>query len=82
MGCENKGPSGAEDTNANCNSTSKVASWRDNFKGWPYAENATSFDDVEADIARDRDGARGESKLQWDKVRSAMRDAWAHVGNG
>lgn len=83
--------------------TSEVAYWRDNFKGRPYAENATSFDDyapaygygvssyarypgrsfddVEADLSRDWDGARGASKLQWDQARNATRDAWDRIHN-
>jgi len=40
-----------------------------------------SFDDVEADLARDWDSARGESKLQWAQARNATRDAWERVGN-
>ena len=83
--------------------TSEEAYWRDNYKGRPYAENATnfddygpaygygvssytkypgrSFDDVEADLSRDWDGARGTSKLQWDQARNATRDAWERIGN-
>ena len=61
--------------------TREVAYWRDNFKGRPYAENATSFDDVEADLSRDWDGARGASKLQWDQARNATRDAWDRIHN-
>jgi len=40
-----------------------------------------SFDDVEADLSRDWDGARGTSKLQWDQARYATRDAWERIGN-
>lgn len=91
-----KGAAGAIDP------TSETAYWRDNFKGRPYAENATSFDDyapaygygvnsytkypgrsfdeVEADLSRDWDGARGASKLQWDQARNATRDAWERIG--
>jgi uncharacterized membrane protein len=40
-----------------------------------------SFDDVEADLSRDWDRARGTSNLQWDKARNATRDAWEHIRN-
>ena len=80
---------------------SEAAYWRDNFKGRPYAMNATSFDDygpaysygvssyakypgrsfddVETDLSRDWDGARGASNLQWDQARNATRDAWDRI---
>jgi hypothetical protein len=40
-----------------------------------------SFDDVETDLSRDWDGARGASNLQWEQARNATRDAWERVGN-
>ena len=40
-----------------------------------------SFDDVETDLSRDWDGARGASKLQWNQARNATRDAWERIGN-
>lgn len=40
-----------------------------------------SFDEVEADLSRDWDGARGASKLRWDQARNATRDAWERIGN-
>lgn len=40
-----------------------------------------SFDDVEADLSRDWDGARGTSNLQWDQARNATRDAWERIEN-
>ena len=83
--------------------SSEVSYWRDNFKGRPYAANATSFDDygpaygygassyakypgrsfddVEDDLSRGWDGARGPSKLQWVQARNASRDAWERIGN-
>ena len=39
-----------------------------------------SFDDVETDLSRDWDGARGASNLQWEQARNASRDAWERVG--
>ena len=35
-----------------------------------------SFDEVEADLGRDWERARGTSKLKWDAARAASRDAW------
>jgi len=35
-----------------------------------------SFDDLDSDLARDWNGARGTSTLSWDRARSASRDAW------
>lgn len=83
--------------------TSESAYWRDNFKGRPYADGATSFDDygpaygygvssyvkypgrsfdeVESDLSRDWDGARGASRLQWIQARNATRDAWERIDN-
>jgi uncharacterized membrane protein len=40
-----------------------------------------SFDDVEADLSRDWDGARGTSDLRWDQARHATRDAWERIRN-
>ena len=40
-----------------------------------------SFDDIETDLSRDWDGARGASNLQWDQARKATRDAWDRIGN-
>lgn len=38
-----------------------------------------TFDEVERDLARDWEQARGRSKLGWDKAKLAARDAWDHV---
>lgn len=40
-----------------------------------------SFDDVESDLSRDWNSARGKSNLGWDNARSATRDAWERLGN-
>ena len=40
-----------------------------------------SFDDAQADLARDWPGARGASKLQWAQARHATRDAWERIGS-
>jgi hypothetical protein len=40
-----------------------------------------SFDDVEADLARDWVSTRGTSRLSWDAARHAVRDAWERVSD-
>ena len=34
------------------------------------------FDEVETDLSRDWNSARGKSSLSWDRAKSATRDAW------
>jgi hypothetical protein len=38
-----------------------------------------SFNDVDADLARDWDASRGKSTLGWDRARFAAHDAWDRV---
>lgn len=38
-----------------------------------------AFDEVEPDLARDWDRAKGQSRLGWDKAKHATRDAWDRV---
>ena len=49
--------------------------------GWEsrdkYADK--DFDDVDADMARDWDIAKGTSKLDWENAKAASRDAWERV---
>jgi hypothetical protein len=40
------------------------------------------FSDIEPDLRRDYEKARGKSGLEWDKARLATRDAWDRVENG
>lgn len=40
-----------------------------------------SFDEVEADLSRDWESARGQSNLTWNNARNATRDAWDRVNN-
>lgn len=40
-----------------------------------------SFDDVESDLSRGWNTARGKSNLHWDNARGATRDAWERVSN-
>jgi hypothetical protein len=37
------------------------------------------FDEVESDLGRDWDRARGRSSLGWEKAKNATRDAWHRV---
>jgi hypothetical protein len=37
------------------------------------------FDEVESDLGRDWDRARGKSSLGWEKAKDATRDAWHRV---
>ncbi|MEP7324833.1 MAG: hypothetical protein ABI836_02695 [Gemmatimonadota bacterium] len=39
----------------------------------------SSFDDVETDLGREWDRARGASTLGWDQARHATRDAWHRI---
>ncbi len=39
-----------------------------------------SFDDVESDLSRGWNGAKGKSNLDWNKARAATRDAWDRIG--
>ena len=49
--------------------------------GWEsrYKHAGKSFDDVEADLARDWARAKGKSQLTWDQARQASRDAWVRT---
>ena len=49
----------------------------DSFSRYPDRK----FDEVEADLSRDWDGARGSSTLTWDRARNASRDAWNRVSD-
>ncbi len=40
-----------------------------------------SFDDVESDLGRDWNAARGRSSLSWDRAKSATRDAWDRLSD-
>jgi len=37
------------------------------------------FDEVEADLSRDWDSARGKSSLSWVRAKNATRDAWDRI---
>ena len=38
-----------------------------------------SFDDLDTELSRDWNAARGKSTLEWDRARLASRDAWDRV---
>jgi len=40
-----------------------------------------SFDDVEGDLRRDWDTARGTSSLEWDRAKLAAKDSWQRVSD-
>jgi hypothetical protein len=40
-----------------------------------------SFDEVESDLGRNWDRAKGKSKLKWEQAKAAARDAWDRIGN-
>ena len=40
-----------------------------------------SFDDLETDLGRDWNAARGTSKLEWEHAKHASRDAWQRVSD-
>lgn len=41
--------------------------------------NGASFDDADADLARDWDNVKGGSSLSWDQARNAAKDSWQRV---
>jgi hypothetical protein len=49
--------------------------------GWEsYARYpGKSFDEVESDLGRGWEGARGSCPLSWNQAKEAARDAWRHV---
>jgi hypothetical protein len=40
-----------------------------------------SFDEIEPELSRDWNRARGKSSLEWEHARPAARDAWDRVSN-
>src|SRR5437870_3710004 len=49
--------------------------------GWESRSRYTGrrFEDVENDLSRDWDRAKGKSRLDWEKAKAAARDAWDRV---
>ena len=40
-----------------------------------------SFDDVESDLSRDWNQARGDSDLDWERAKHATRDSWQRISD-
>jgi len=40
------------------------------------------FDEVESDLSRDWDRARGKSSLTWERAKDAVRDSWHRLSDG
>ena len=51
--------------------------------GWEsYAKHSGKrFDDVESDLGRDWDRAKGQSRLKWQHAKPAARDAWDRLAS-
>jgi len=48
-----------------------------------YSNNpGRTFDEVEADLGRDWDSARGTSRLEWNRAKLAAKDSWQRVSDG
>jgi hypothetical protein len=49
--------------------------------GWESRarHSGRNFQDVEPDLSRDWDRARGKSRLKWDQAKLATRDAWERI---
>jgi hypothetical protein len=51
--------------------------------GWEsrarYGQDQRRFDEVEPELGRGWDTARGRSRLTWDRAREASRDAWDRI---
>ncbi len=52
--------------------------------GWESRDKyqGKKFDDVESDLERGWDSAKGNSQLGWEKAKDATRDAWHRVERG
>jgi len=43
--------------------------------------DGASFDEVEDDLSREWEAAKGKSKLAWDKAKLAVKDAWQRTSD-
>ena len=65
----------------------KGASYNDYGPAYGYGVSSyglhrgRSFAEVETDLSRDWDSARGTSSLGWDRAKNATRDAWNRVSD-
>ncbi|HEX4936387.1 MAG TPA: hypothetical protein VFV33_24565 [Gemmatimonadaceae bacterium] len=54
--------------------------YRYGYESYPRYHGRT-FDDIEPELSRDWDRARGNSSLTWDRARFAARDSWDRVSD-
>lgn len=54
--------------------------YRTGYEGYSRYEGR-KFDDVQSDLERDYNAAKGDSALGWDKAKGATRAAWHRVEN-
>lgn len=65
----------------------KDASFEDYSPAYEYGVDSAAefeeqnFEDVELDLSKNWDSARGASSLTWERARHATRDAWNRVRN-
>ena len=53
---------------------------RAGYEGYSrYGTSGKTYNDVEADLAREYEQTRGKSRLGWDKAKTATRAAWDRV---
>jgi hypothetical protein len=59
--------------------------WRDYEPAYKYGYDTygqyrgRKFDDVEAELGRNWDASRANSRLAWNDARQAVRDGWHHI---
>jgi hypothetical protein len=54
--------------------------YRHGYTSYPRYEGR-SFDEVESDLSRDWNQAKGRSRLEWDRAKYAVRDSWDRVSD-
>jgi hypothetical protein len=54
--------------------------FRTGYEGYSkYASAGKRYEDIETDLQRDFERAKGKSRLTWDKAKLASRAAWDRV---
>jgi hypothetical protein len=53
--------------------------YRHGSRAYLRAPHPGTWQDTEAQLARDWDAARGKSRLSWEEARPAVRDAWERL---
>lgn len=57
--------------------------FRTGYEGYArHGVTGKSYDEVESDLRKDYEKAKGKTELGWDKARAASRAAWQRVENG